>query len=132
MNLSNIFLRLGAVIILCGVSLGWWMGMSGHHELGGLHVHVNLLGGVWMFLYGLFYRAEPAAARGWLPTLHAWVAVIGFLIFMPSIAVLLLAYAPLMSLLGPAMGISTSLVVLGMALFALIVFKATAAKDAAA
>ena len=60
--MSNLFLRLGALFALAGVSLGYWMGMTEQFGLMPVHAHINLLGWVSMFLYGLFYRAVPAAA----------------------------------------------------------------------
>jgi hypothetical protein len=125
MNLSNAFLRLAVVFALVGIGLGAWMGGSGDHGLVGVHAHINLLGWVSMFLYGLFYRSQPAAAGGVLPKIHFWVAVAGFLIFMPSLAVVL---AGVTSLAGVAqIGLMTGplLVMVGMILFAVIVFGAT-------
>jgi hypothetical protein len=125
MRLSNAFLRLAVVFALVGICLGAWMGGSGDHGLMGVHAHINLLGWVSMFLYGLFYRVAPEAGRGLLPTIHFWVAVAGFLIFMPSLAVVLVGVASLAPVAGIGLMVGPLLVLIGMILFAIIVFGAT-------
>jgi hypothetical protein len=125
MRLSNAFLRLAVVFALLGICLGAWMGGSGDHGLMGVHAHINLLGWVSMFLYGLFYRSAPEAGRGLLPMIHFWVAVAGFLIFMPSLAVVLVGIASLAPIAGIGLMVGPLLVLIGMILFAVIVFGAT-------
>ncbi len=131
MRLSNAFLRLAVVFIVIGVSLGYYMGATQNFTASAVHAHINLLGWVSMFLYGLFYRANPGAAEGWLPRIHFWFAVIGFLIFMPALLIEVLqiksalAFAQIGLIAGP------TLVVIGMILFAIIVFDATSGRKAA-
>jgi cbb3-type cytochrome oxidase subunit 1 len=105
MNLSTIFLRLAVLFAAVGVSLGYFMGVTHDFTVAPVHAHINLLGWVSMFLYGLFYRAFPEAQTGALPLIHFWLAAAG----LPIVA-------------GP------TLVVLGMFLFAAIVFHGTSAK----
>lgn len=125
MSLSNTFLRLAVCFALVGICLGAWMGGSGDHALIGVHAHINLLGWVSMFLYGLFYRSQPSAAQGLLPKVHFWVAVLGFLIFMPSLAVVLAGATSLMPIAEIGLMVGPLLVLLGMILFAIIIFGAT-------
>lgn len=128
MFVSNNFLRLGALSALVGMSLGVWMGANQDFVLRPVHAHVNLLGFASMMLFGLFYRAFPAAGRGVLPMAHFVLSVIGFLILMPSLTLMLLARPLFM----PGMIASEIMLVASMALFVVIVFKATMTKDAAA
>jgi hypothetical protein len=107
------------------------MGGSGDHGLMRVHAHINLLGWVSMFLYGLFYRSAPEAGRGLLPTIHFWVAILGFLIFMPSLAVVLAGVASLAPIAGIGLMVGPLLVLIGMILFAVIVFRATGAPRSA-
>ncbi|MBU4039845.1 MAG: hypothetical protein KKG27_08810, partial [Alphaproteobacteria bacterium] len=90
MFVSNNFLRLGALSALVGMTLGVWMGANQDFVLRPVHAHINLLGFASMMLFGLFYRAFPAAGRGWLPMAHFVLSVIGFLILMPSLTLMLL------------------------------------------
>ncbi len=125
MFVSNNFLRLGALSALVGMSLGVWMGANQDFVLRPVHAHINLLGFASMMLFGLFYRVFPAAGRGWLPMAHFILSVIGFLILMPSLTLMLLARPLFM----PGMIASEIMLVASMALFVVIVFKATMAKD---
>ena len=72
-RLSNRFLRLAVLFALIGMSLGYWMGATEQFAASPVHAHINLLGWVSMALYGLFYRVQPGAARGWLPAIHFWI-----------------------------------------------------------
>ncbi|MDQ3126524.1 MAG: hypothetical protein M3Q74_13095 [Pseudomonadota bacterium] len=123
--MSNAFLRFGVLFALIGVSIGYYMGASHNFAASPVHAHINLLGWVSMFLYGLFYRALPEAAQGWLPKVHLGLAVLGFLIFMPALAIQLLAVQSLMSLAPIGLIVGPTLVLLGMIVFAAIVFMAT-------
>ena len=127
MFVSNNFLRLGVLSALVGMTLGVWMGANQDFVLRPVHAHINLLGFASMMLFGLFYRAFPAAARGWLPMTHFVLSVLGFLILMPSLTLMLLQRP----LFLPGMIASEIMLVASMALFVIIVFKATMAKDAA-
>ena len=128
MFVSNNFLRLGALSALVGMALGVWMGANETFTLRPVHAHVNLLGFASMMLFGLFYRAFPEAGRGWMPMVHFVLSVVGFLILMPSLTLMLLAKPLFM----PGMIASEIMLVASIALFVVIVFKATMTKEAAA
>lgn len=121
MNVSNWFFRLGVLAVLIGMGLGVWMGKEENFTLSPVHAHLNLLGFVAMFLYGFFYRTFPAVAGGVLPRLHFGLAVLGVMLMLPSLAMMLLGdrtYLPVL-LAGEASA------VLGMLIFAFLVFRAT-------
>ena len=128
MSVSNNFLRLGVLSALVGMSLGVWMGANQDFVLRPVHAHINLLGFASMMLFGLFYRAFPAAGRGWLPVAHFALSVLGFLILMPSLTLLILEKPLFM----PAMIASEIMLVLSMLLFVIIVFMATMKRDESA
>ena len=130
--MSNSFLRLAVLFVLLGVCLGYWMGATHNFLVSPVHAHINLLGWVSMFLYGLFYRAFPEAARGVLPKIHLGLAAIGLPVMMIGLTIQLLAIPGLMPVVPPMMIVGPTLVVLGMFTFAFIVFKATGKPAAAA
>lgn len=128
MQLSNTFLRLAVLFSLIGVGLGYFMGSTQNFTASPVHAHINLLGWVSMFLYGLFYRTAPEAAAGWLPKVHLGLSVGGFLIFMPSLAVeILWRDSALMGAATVGIVAGPTLVLLGFFLFAFIVFRNTSA-----
>lgn len=128
--MSNTFLRLGVVFALIGVSLGYWMGMTHQFLLAPVHAHLNLLGWVSMFLYGLFYRAMPDAVGGWLPKIHLGLAVIGLTVMMIGLTFMLTAVPTLQPWVPPMMMAGPTMVLLGMFVFAVIVFRGTGARPA--
>ncbi len=130
--MSNTFLRLGALFALAGVGLGYWMGMTEQFGLMPVHAHVNLLGWVSMFLYGLFYRAVPGAASGFLPMAHLWTAVIGLLVFMPALALKLLHVPGTEGVALAGLIAGPTLTLIAFVLFAVIVFRQTGKPAAAA
>jgi hypothetical protein len=124
MSVSNNFLRLGVLSALVGMTLGVWMGANEDFALRPVHAHINLLGFASMMLFGLFYRSFPAAGQGWLPMAHFVLSVLGFLILMPSLALMLLGKPFFL----PGMIASEIMLVLSMLLFVIIVFMATMKK----
>ena len=129
--MSNTFLRLSVLFVGLGVSLGYWMGMTHDFTVSPVHAHINLLGWVSMFLYGLFYRAFPDAALGWLPKVHLALAVIGLPVMMIGLTIQLLAVAALMPIVPILMIVGPTMVLLGMFAFAVIVFRATGGRQPA-
>lgn len=56
---GNAFLRASVVLLLVGVLIGMYMGMTHNFIASPAHAHLNLVGGVLMFLAGLFYTSRP-------------------------------------------------------------------------
>lgn len=127
-SVSGNFLRFGVLALIGGVCLGIWMGANEDFTLKPIHAHINLIGWATMMLYGLVYRAFPDAARGWAPVAHQALAFIGFLLMMPSLALLLLGNPVLL----PALLTGEIMTLLSIVLFAVILFRATGKASAAA
>ena len=49
------------VVLLIGMLAGIVMGIQKNFVLAPAHAHLNLVGGVLLFLFGLYYRLVPAA-----------------------------------------------------------------------
>jgi hypothetical protein len=120
-RVSDRFLQLAVLFGLVGMGLGVWMGKTENFTLAPAHAHINLLGWVSMALYGLFYRAIPKAAEGVLPLIHFWVALISYLVMVPALIMFLLGNKGIDMVLG----LSTMGVWVGMAVFTIIVWRAT-------
>ena len=108
-----------AVILLVGMLAGIAMGIEQNFVLAPAHAHLNLIGGVLLFLFGLYYRLVPAAGTNTLAQVQGWLHMTGAIVFPVGVAVVLLK--------GPsfeAAPIAGSLIVVAaMALFAVIVFR---------
>ena len=121
-TLSNRFFRFAVLYLLAGVALGIGMAASHNHAFYPVHAHLNLLGWVTMALFGGFYRLWPRAAESRLATLHFWVYAPALLVMMASLAAL---YAGIKAV-EPLLGLSSVLVGVGIVLFAIVAWKATA------
>lgn len=120
--LASRFLRLAVVYALLGMALGIFMASTRDVAQMPTHAHINLLGFVATTIYGFFYRLYPAAEEGWMAKAHFWIANIGFVGLMIAVAAIHAGHEAA----DPAAGVFSVVVILGMALFAVIVFKATA------
>ena len=56
---GNLFLRTSVIMLVIGMSLGIYMGMNEDFTFAPVHAHINLAGGVLMFMAGLFYKNRP-------------------------------------------------------------------------
>jgi hypothetical protein len=117
--IGSLMMCVSVVILLAGMLAGIVMGAQQNFVLAPAHAHLNLVGGVLLFLFGLYYRVIPAAGRMMLARIQGWLHIVGAVLFPAGIAVVLLngpAYA--------AAPIAGSLIVIAaMALFVVVVFR---------
>jgi hypothetical protein len=71
------FMLTAIVFVILGMLLGIWMGTNENFTFAPVHAHLNLVGWVTMFLFGLWYRGVPAIASSTIASVHYWVAVVG-------------------------------------------------------
>lgn len=121
--ISTLMMRTSVILLILGMLFGIDMGMRNNFQLAPAHAHLNLIGGVLMFLFGLFYRLNPAVAATGLAKTQGIFHLIGAIVFPVGIAIVLLKgpsfeFAPIFGSL---------IVLLAMVLFAIVVFKATKA-----
>jgi len=117
--IASFMMCLSVVLLLVGTLGGIIMGVQENFTLAPAHAHLNLVGGVLLFLFGLYYRLVPAAAQSKLAPIQGWLHMIGAIIFPLGIATVLLKghafiFAPILGSL---------IVVAAIALFAVIVFR---------
>jgi hypothetical protein len=117
--IGSLMMCTSAVILLAGMLAGIVMGIKQDFALGPAHAHLNLVGGVLLFLFGLYYRLVPAAGTSPLAKLQGWLHMIGAIVFPAGVAIVILKGEALVAL--PIAG--SLIVVAAMALFAVIVFR---------
>lgn len=105
-GLAFAFVASAAIYLTLGMLWGIEMGVRHDFQMAPAHAHLNLVGGVLMTLFGLFYHTVPKAAGRGLAKLHFAVATLGVWIFPAGIAIS-------ESNGNPALAIVGSLVVLG-------------------
>ena len=85
MRIDVVFIGLGFILLLCGMTYGMWMGAQEAFQYADAHAHLNLLGFVLPTLYGLLHRSYPALARSRLAWPQCIAHFVGVVIFVPGI-----------------------------------------------
>ncbi|MGB8605694.1 hypothetical protein [Bradyrhizobium sp.] len=121
--IGSLMMCMSVVILLFGMLAGIVMGIQQDFLLAPAHAHLNLIGGVLLFLFGLYYRLIPAAGNTTLARVQGWLHMIGAILFPAGVAVVLTKGTSF-----EAAPIAGSLVVVAaMALFVVIVFRSSRA-----
>ena len=121
--IGPLMMCVSVVVLLAGMLAGIDMGIRQDFVLAPAHAHLNLVGGVLLFLFGLYYRLIPAAGASMLAKVQGWLHIVGGILFPAGVALVLLK--------GPSFGaapiVGSLIVVAAMALFAVIVFRTSRA-----
>ncbi|MGB7119521.1 MAG: hypothetical protein WBE02_07310, partial [Bradyrhizobium sp.] len=59
--IGSLMMRTSVVILVIGMLWGIEMGIRQNFAMAPAHAHFNLVGGVLLFVFGLYYRLVPAA-----------------------------------------------------------------------
>ena len=78
------------MILLAGMLAGIVMGIEQDFALAPAYAHLDLVGGVLLFLFGLYYRLVPAAGTNSLAKIQGWLHIIGAIVFPVGVAVVIL------------------------------------------
>lgn len=117
--IGSLMMCVSVVVLLVGMLVGIAMGVQQNFELAPAHAHLNLIGGVLLFLFGLFYRLIPVAGATTLAKVQGWLHIVGAILFPTGIAIALTK--------GPAFETApvfgALIVIAAMLLFAVIVFR---------
>ncbi len=89
MRLPSLIIAASTTILVAGVVAGIVMGIRQNFTLAPAHAHLNLVGGVLLFLVGLYYKVVPAAAELALARLQGWLHLSGAILFPLGIALVL-------------------------------------------
>src|ERR1700722_5460594 len=117
--IGSMMMRVAVVILAVGMIWGIEMGIRQNFAMAPAHAHFNLVGGVLLFVFGLYYRLVPAAGDSVLAKWKGWLHIPGSILFPIGVAIVIGKGEAFIAF--PIIG---SLVVLAaMALFALIVFR---------
>jgi hypothetical protein len=109
------FLKIAVVYLFVGAALGLIMGISQQFTLAPVHARLLLLGWATFALAGLVYHFYPAASATLLARIHFWLHNLGLPVFMVALGMLLTGHESA----GPIVGISASVVMIGLTAFVL-------------
>lgn len=122
--IGSLMMRVSIVLLLAGMLGGIAMGIQQNFVLAPAHAHLNLVGGVLLFLFGLYYRLIPAAGMTTLARIQGWLHIAGAIVFPTGIAVVLLKGPSFVA--APIAG--ALMVVVAVTLFAVILFRTSHVK----
>lgn len=80
MKVSKLCFVAAILAAIAGMLWGLHMAISDNHAAMPAHAHLNLLGWVSLFLFGLFYRLHPALDTAKIAFVQAWVWIAGTII----------------------------------------------------
>jgi hypothetical protein len=117
--IGSLMMCVSVVVLLVGMLAGIVMGIEQDFALAPAHAHLNLIGGVLLFLFGLYYRLVPAAGTMRLAQVQGWLHIVGAIVFPAGVAAVVLEGPRFIA--APVAG--SLIVVAAMVLFAVIVFR---------
>jgi hypothetical protein len=86
MTASILSFRAAVVMVIAGMIWGIAMGITQDHSTLPAHAHLNLLGWVSLFLFGIYYHLHPVVDRSRLASLQVWVWILSTIILTIGVA----------------------------------------------
>lgn len=126
---SSICFVAAVLMVLAGMGWGIHMAASQNHAMMPAHAHLNLLGWVSLFLFGLFYHLHPALDRSRLALVQVGLWIVGTLVMVVGVA---LIHAGNVAGGEPFASIGSLISVAGMLLFGWLVLRRNAVTASAA
>jgi peptidoglycan/LPS O-acetylase OafA/YrhL len=121
MSASSLSFRTAVVLGLLGIVMGIIMAASHDHSVMPAHAHLNLLGWVSLFLFGIYYRFHPTIDSSRLALTQVIVWALGAVVLAVGVAALNLGKPQA----EPIAVVGSLLILADMVLFAMLVFRAT-------
>jgi len=119
MKASILSFRAAVLMVIAGMIWGIVMGISQDHSTMPAHAHLNLLGWVSLFLFGIYYHLHPTVDVNRLAAGQVWVWIVATIILTIGVGLVHSGHA-----IGDPIAAVSSLVVLADALlFGWLVFR---------
>jgi cbb3-type cytochrome oxidase subunit 1 len=119
MTASILSFRAAVMMVVAGMIWGIAMGITQDHSTLPAHAHLNLLGWVSLFLFGIYYHLHPAVDRSRLASLQVWVWIVSTIILTIGVALVHSGHA----IGDPIAAVSSLLVLADMLLFGWLVIR---------
>src|SRR5919112_6868105 len=121
MKASVLSFRAAVLFALIGMGMGIAMAIARDHSVMPAHAHLNLLGWVSLFLFGIYYRLNPALDVSRLALVQVGVWSLGTVVLTIGVAAIHMGYEAA----DPIAGVGSLFVLAAMVLFAALVFRPT-------
>jgi cbb3-type cytochrome oxidase subunit 1 len=86
MKASVLSFRAAVLMVVAGMIWGIVMGISQDHSTFPAHAHLNLLGWVSLFLFGIYYHLHPPIDRDRLASVQVWVWIAAVVVLTIGVA----------------------------------------------
>ena len=111
-DIAFVFFLAAVLCVTGGMIWGLQMAASNDHTMVGAHAHLNLVGWASLALFGLYYKATHQAAQGWLPKVHAVLAIGGVAVMVTGLYIVFSGGTPGAAIAGGMMSFASMLVFL--------------------
>jgi len=88
MKASSVSFPAAVTMALVGMGWGIMMAMTHDHSTMPAHAHLNLLGWVSLFLFGVFYRLHPALDGSGLALAQVWIWIVATIVLTIGVAMI--------------------------------------------
>src|SRR5690242_7057989 len=86
MKASQLSFRAAVLFVLVGMIWGLVMAISNDHSAMPAHAHLNLLGFVALFLFGVYYHLHPALDRRKAALAQVWLWIVATIVLAIGVA----------------------------------------------
>ena len=118
MKASSLSFQAAVVLVLAGMGWGVVMAASGDHSTMPAHAHLNLLGWVSLFLFGIYYRFHPTVDLSRIAILQVSAWTFGTVLMTIGVTAIYSGYPEF----EPLATVGSLVVLAAMATFAIVVF----------
>jgi len=111
-------IKIAAVYLVAGVTMGIVMGITHAFVLAPVHAHINLLGWATLGIMGVVYHAYPAAAETRLAAVHFWIHNAALPVFMVGLGLTLTGHDSFLPVtIAGALAVAIGIVVFAVNIF---------------
>ena len=86
MKASSLSFQVAVVFVVAGMIWGIIMAISDDHSAMPAHAHLNLLGWVSLFLFGIYYKLHPSLEDAKSAMAQIWIWIIGTIVLTIGVA----------------------------------------------
>jgi peptidoglycan/LPS O-acetylase OafA/YrhL len=119
MNASSLSFRLAVLFVIAGMAMGIGMAATQNHAIMPAHAHLNLLGWVSLFLFGIYYERRPSLDASRLARIQVVLWSLGTVLLTIAVAAIHLGYTAA----DPVAALASLVVLAAMILFAYFIFR---------
>jgi cbb3-type cytochrome oxidase subunit 1 len=128
MRASVLSFQAAVVFVVAGMIWGIVMAITQDHSAMPAHAHLNLLGWVSLFLFGIYYRLHPALEDARAALVQVWIWIVGTVILSIGVALVHTGHG----IGDPIAAVGSFVVLAGMLLFGWLVFRSAGAAQSLA